>query len=193
MTPSCRFPGAVAAATAASGRRASSTIGRAGPASRSASASSTLAEPPRGVQVGGHHRERLVLAVLAGAQRRDRRLAGRRPRPGGSRRGPSPRRSGPDGAARRRPQAPLRPAADIVDRWPHDDVASDPPSCGWPTRRLARRIEQRQPGAAVRAAGRLGVEAAVGGVVVLGGARARTSGSRPWSSAAGRRARPGRW
>ena len=43
MTPSWRLAGAVAVATAASGRRGSSTIGRAGLVSRAAAAASTSA------------------------------------------------------------------------------------------------------------------------------------------------------
>ena len=76
MTPSARFPGATAAATVP-GRRGSSTIGRRGLASSAAAVSSTSASSPRRRQAGRHHRERLVLPVLARPQRRGRRLAAR--------------------------------------------------------------------------------------------------------------------
>ena len=46
------------------------------------------AQRARRVEVGHHHRERLVLAVLARAQRRDGGVRRRPARPGGSRRGP---------------------------------------------------------------------------------------------------------
>ena len=68
-------------------RRGASTIGRARERS-SASSRSELDQPSRGRDVGDHQRERLVLAVLARAQRRDRRARRRRRRPGGSRRAP---------------------------------------------------------------------------------------------------------
>ena len=70
MMPSCRLPGAAASATPAPAWRGTSTIGRAGLVS-SGRRRVDLGQPPRRGQVGGHDRERLVLAVLARPQRRD--------------------------------------------------------------------------------------------------------------------------
>ncbi len=113
--------------------------------------------PGRG-QVGGHDRERLVLAVLARAQRGHRLLAG-----------------GVGGQV---------VAAEALDG---EDLAAAEESGGRPERVRAvvvARIEQRQPGTAGRAAGGLGVETAVGGIVVLGRAplahlERRHGGQRP--------------
>ena len=138
MTPSWRLPGAVAGATAAPGWRGSSTIGRAGLVSRAAAVVADLGQLPGRGQVGGHDRERLVLAVLARPQRGDGLLAG-----------------GVGGQV---------VAAQALDG---EDAAAAEEFGGGLERVLALAV-QVQPGAAGRAADRLGVEAAVGGVVVLG-------------------------
>ena len=88
ITPSSATPGATAGATGASGRRGPARSAGAGDVEQVGAAVVELDEPARRGHVGGHQRERLVLAVLAGAQRGD----GARPttpaRRGGSRRGP---------------------------------------------------------------------------------------------------------
>ena len=70
------------------GRRGARTIGRSRPVSSAASASRQLDERARRLEVGRHQGERLVLAVLARAQRARRPPRRRRRRRGGSRRGP---------------------------------------------------------------------------------------------------------
>ena len=89
-------------------------------------------------QVGGHDRERLVLAVLALAERGDGLLAG-----------------GVGGQV---------VAAQALD----GEDAAVAEEFGGRLERVFAVVVQGQPGAAGRAAGRLGVEAAVGGVVVFG-------------------------
>ena len=156
---------------ARSSRRGASTIGRCGRAraapARRRRARRALAPPPT---IGDHQRERLVLAVLARAQRCHRRLV-----------------VGPAGEVK---------AADALDR---DDRAvaqrGGGGATGSPDRdrrrgRPCRRSADRRP--ARRAGVGLGVEAPVGRVLVLGPAARRTSRSRPSSSAAGRRGRRAR-
>ena len=104
-----------------------------------------LGQAPRRGQVRGHDRERLVLAVLAGPQQRDGLLAG-----------------GVGGQV-------------IAAQSLHGEDPALPEQFGGPRQRLASqgvsgRVQQRQPGPAGRAAGRLRVEAAVSGVMVFGGA-----------------------
>ena len=76
MTPSWRLPGAVAGATAVPGsaRQQHDRAGRAGQQGRGRGVD--LGQFRGRGQVGGHDRERLVLAVLARAQRGHRLLAG---------------------------------------------------------------------------------------------------------------------
>ena len=105
-----------------------------------------LGQAPRRGQVRGHDRERLVLAVLAGPQPRDGLLAG-----------------GVGGQV-------------IAAQPLHGEDPALPEQFGGRRQRLALadvpgRVPQRQPRPAGRAAGRLGVETAVTGVVVFGGAR----------------------
>ena len=73
-------------------RRRGGERGRSGARGRPSSAASRRAssshQRPRGVEVGDHQRERLVLAMLARAQRGHGRLVVGAGRPGGSRRGP---------------------------------------------------------------------------------------------------------
>ena len=66
--------GATDGATGAAGRRRATTIGRSRPVSRLCLALVELDQLARGLEVARHQRERLVLAVLARAQRGDRRL-----------------------------------------------------------------------------------------------------------------------
>ena len=64
------------------------TIGRSRPGQRRSSAASARPARARRLEVGRHHGERLVLAMLAGAQRATRAPRRRRGRRGGSRRAP---------------------------------------------------------------------------------------------------------
>ena len=68
------MPGATAAATAAPGRRRAITIGRSRPLSSRSSARPEHDQRARRSRLARHQRERLVLAVLARAQRGDGRL-----------------------------------------------------------------------------------------------------------------------
>ena len=118
-----------------------------------------------GVEVGHHHRERLVVARLAAPElARPRRRRWRRP-PGGSRRSPSP--------------PTIAPAAERVDRGVERVVAVGQrrPACA--SRHVSR-------GPHVRAGVGLGVEAPVGGIVVLGPARRAHREAAPSSWRAGR-------
>ena len=110
-----------------------------------ASAGSTRHRRAGPVEVGDHHRERLVLAVLAGPQRGHRRLAGR---------------VGGQVVAAEALDGHHRPVPE-PGRGPGERVAVRGPP-------VAVQQGQRRP--AGRAAHRLGVEAPVGRVVVLAGA-----------------------
>ena len=125
----------------------SSTIGRRGLVSSRAAVSSTSHSRRGRREVGHHHRERLVLAVLARPQRRGRRLV-----------------PGVDGQV---------VAAEALDR---EHPAR--PAAGRPRRRAGHRpvrsrraSHEPEPRPARRAAHGLGVEPAVGRIVVLGRAR----------------------
>ena len=76
MTPSWRLPGAVAGATAAPGRRGSSTIGRAGLVSRAAAAASTSARSAAAARSAAITANGLSSRCLRCAERGDGLLAG---------------------------------------------------------------------------------------------------------------------
>ena len=77
MTPSVGLPGAMPSGSPAPSRRGRITIGRRGPLSARAAASSTTHSSRAAVQIAHHHRERLVAAPLARAQAPHRRRVAR--------------------------------------------------------------------------------------------------------------------
>ena len=160
ITPSSGEPGATAAATGASGSpRREHDRPLAGRAAAPRSRSPSIDQRARGREAGDHQRERLVLAVLAGAQRGHGALV--------------------VGAAGQ---------VEAADSLHRDDQArraalARPPRAGPSSRSSARRptVDEPQRRPAVGAGVRLGVEAAIERILVLGAGSARTSRSRPSS------------
>ena len=145
MTPRVFWRGATSSATPASSRRSSSTMGRAGEVRRTSSSGSHTAQLAHLFQVPGHQREGLVLAHLASTKRPNRppveRVAGE-----------VVASEALDGDDCPSPQHPGRPQDGVVR---------------FRVQLVAEAVEQPYPRAADRAGVRLGVEAAVRGVVVL--------------------------
>ena len=123
------------------GRRGASTIGRSGAASSSRSRSPSVTSDPAAASEADHQRERLVLAMLARAQRGDRALvvgaAGEME--------PADALDGDDRAVAQRPRRRLRP-----------DRRAAPAASAWPAP-----SSSATDGSALRARVRLGVEAPV--------------------------------